>query len=190
MPEAIWAHCRGSSAAKPSKFFRDPIGPWRVPCYHDIQLRFVFGLHLELAAPADMGTSSQRPLARDDEEEEQMRLVNITRGLSTGVAAAAIVLCAQAVSANENFGSLQGVVKSAAGQPVSGAFVRLKNAEKRLTFMVISQNGGAFTAADLPAGNYTVQAIEGKNQSAVSAPVAVSAGKAAKLDPVVALRYE
>jgi streptogramin lyase len=111
-----------------------------------------------------------------------MALVNLTRGLATGVAAAAIMLSVQTSSANENFGSLQGTVKNAAGQPVSGAFVRLKNADKRLSFMVISQNGGAFTAADLPAGNYTVQAIEGKNQSAISTPVAVSAGKAAKMD--------
>ncbi len=111
-----------------------------------------------------------------------MTLVNITRGFATGVAAVAIMLSAQAASANENYGSLQGMVKNAAGQPVSGAFVRLKNAGKRLTFMVISQNGGAFAAADLPAGNYTVQAIEGKNQSAISAPVAVNAGKASKLD--------
>jgi len=74
------------------------------------------------------------------------------------------------------------MVKNAAGQPVSGAFVRLKNADKRLTFMVVSQNGGAFNASDLPAGNYTVQAIEGKNQSTISPAVAVSAGKAAKMD--------
>ena len=82
--------------------------------------------------------------------------------LATGVAAAAIMLCVQPASANENFGSLQGMVKNAAGQPVSGAFVRLKNADKRLSFMVISQNGGAFAASDLPPGNYTVQAIERK----------------------------
>ena len=110
-----------------------------------------------------------------------MALVNFTRGLATGVAAAAIMLCVQPASANENFGSLQGMVKNAAGQPVSGAFVRLKNADKRLTFMVVSQNGGAFNASDLPAGNYTVQAIEGKNQSTISSAVAVSAGKAAKM---------
>jgi streptogramin lyase len=111
-----------------------------------------------------------------------MALAFITRGLATGVAAAALMLCVQPVSAGENFGSLQGTVKNATGQPVSGAFVRLKNADKRLSFMVISQNGGAFAANDLPAGNYTVQAIEGKNQSAISAAVAVAAGKASKQD--------
>src|SRR5579884_927296 len=113
---------------------------------------------------------------------KSMALASITRGLATGVAATALMLCVQPASAGENFGSLQGMVKNAAGQPVSGAFVRLKNADKRLTFMVISQNGGTFTANDLPAGNYTVQAIEGKNQSAISAAVAVATGKASKID--------
>src|SRR5579863_9526927 len=115
-------------------------------------------------------------------EEEAMALANITRGLASGVAAAAIMFCIQPASANENFGTVQGMVKNAAGQPVSGAFVRLKNADKRLSFMVISQNGGAFSASDLPTGSYTVQAIEGKNQSPVSPAVAVGAGKAAKMD--------
>ena len=111
-----------------------------------------------------------------------MALAQLTRGLATGVAAAAIIFAISPASAGENYGSLQGVVKSPSGQPVSGAFVRLRNPDKRLTFMVISQNGGAFAATDLPAGNYTVQAIEGKNQSAVSSAVAVAAGKASKID--------
>src|SRR5205823_6281194 len=83
----------------------------------------------------------------------------------------AVMLCVQPVMALDNAGSVEGVVKNAAGQPVTGAFVRLKNAEKRLTFMVVSQNQGAFTAKDLPPGKYTAQAIGGTNQSAVSAPV-------------------
>ena len=111
-----------------------------------------------------------------------MTLATISRSLASGVAAAAIMFCVQPTSANENYGSVQGVVKNAAGQPVSGAFVRLKNADKRLSFMVISQDKGAFTATDLPAGSYTVQAIEGKNQSPISSAVSVAAGKPAKMD--------
>ena len=105
----------------------------------------------------------------------------IRRGLASGVAAAAIMFCVQPSMA-ENFGSVQGVVKNAAGQPVSGAFVRVKNADRRLSFLVISQDKGAFSASDLPTGNYTVQAIEGKSQSPISSPVPVAAGKAAKMD--------
>ena len=116
-----------------------------------------------------------------------MTITRLTRHLAIGVAASALVVCAQSASALDNAGSLQGVVKNAAGQPVTGAFVRLKNADKRLTFMVPSQAGGAYTAKDLPPGNYTVQAIGGTNQSAISAPVAVSTGKASTMD--VAQRF-
>ena len=41
---------------------------------------------------------------------------------------------------------MQGVVSDASGQPVAGAFVKLKNDERRLTFMVISQGQGRFEA--------------------------------------------
>ena len=94
------------------------------------------------------------------------------------------MLCASPVLALDNAGSLEGVVKNAAGQPVTGAFVRLKNnaARPALTFMVVSQDRGAFSAKDLPPGNYTVQGIGGQNQSAISAPVAVASGKASKID--------
>jgi streptogramin lyase len=113
-----------------------------------------------------------------------MALSHITRSLALGVAAGAIALCASPAMALDNAGSLEGVVKNAAGQPVSGAFVRLKNSTARpaLTFMVISQNGGAFSAKDLPPGNYTVQGVSGQNQSPISEPVAVASGKASKMD--------
>ena len=42
-------------------------------------------------------------------------------------------------------GSLQGVVKDAKGAPVTGAFVKIKNSERRLTFMVVSQPQGRFS---------------------------------------------
>jgi len=111
-----------------------------------------------------------------------MTITHLTRTLAIGVAASALFICAQSAMALDNAGSLQGVVKNAAGQPVTGAFVRLKNADKRLTFMVVSQNGGSYSAKDLPPGNYTVQGIGGANQSAISAPVAVASGKASTMD--------
>ena len=104
------------------------------------------------------------------------------RTLALGSAAGIALLCTGSAQALDNAGSVQGVVNGASGQPVAGAFVRLKNADKRLTFMVVSQAGGAFTASDLPPGNYTVQGIGGTMQSAVSAPVAVSANQAAKIN--------
>src|SRR5258708_26083120 len=60
--------------------------------------------------------------------------------------------------------------------------VRLKNEERRLTFMVPSQDQGRFEAKDLPVGKYTVQGVGGGFQSAVSAPVSVTANGSAKAD--------
>ncbi len=113
-----------------------------------------------------------------------MALRDITRTLALGVAAGAIMLSAAPALALDNAGSLEGVVKNAAGQPVPGAFVRLKNSAARpaLTFMVVSQANGGFSAKDLPPGSYTVQAIGTANQSAISPAVAVESNKAAKLD--------
>ena len=111
-----------------------------------------------------------------------MALRDISRNLAMGIAAGAVMLCASPVMAVDNAGSVEGVVKSASGQPVAGAFVRLRNAETRLSFMVVSQDKGMFTAKDLPAGKYTVQGIGGTNQSAISAPLDVAPGKASKID--------
>src|SRR3954453_16713204 len=79
-------------------------------------------------------------------------------------------------------GVVEGVVKDASGKPVAGAFVRLKNAEKRLGFMVISQDGGALSAKDRRAANYEVQSVGGDFQSKVSAAVAVPENGAAKVE--------
>jgi virginiamycin B lyase len=79
-------------------------------------------------------------------------------------------------------GSLQGVVKSATGAPVAGAFVKLKNSERRLTFMVISQPQGRFSISALPSGKYVAQAIGGEFQSELSAPMEVSAGNPAVVE--------
>ena len=64
---------------------------------------------------------------------------------------AVVVVCTEVMWA-QNTGGLQGVVKSLSGAPVSGAFVKLKNEERRLTFMVISQAEGRYTVSNLPAG--------------------------------------
>jgi len=68
---------------------------------------------------------------------------------------------------------IEGVVTDSSGQPVAGAFVKLHNADRRLGFMVISQDSGLYTANLLPSGNYTVQGIGGDLQSVMSAPMTV-----------------
>jgi len=104
----------------------------------------------------------------------------MSRHGSIGVAILALgaAFVAQPAGAAE----IQGVVKSASGAPVTGAFVKLKNAERRLTFMVVSQNQGRYTLKNLPSGSYVVQGIGGEMQSAVSAPVQVTDARPATLD--------
>jgi virginiamycin B lyase len=114
-----------------------------------------------------------------------MTLGNIARRLALGVAAGAL-LAAGAARAADDRGSVQGVVNDAAGKPVTGAMVKLKNADRRLTFMVVSQDRGRFEAGDLPPGQYTVQGVGGGFESNVSAPLAISAGKSAKIDLALA----
>jgi streptogramin lyase len=97
------------------------------------------------------------------------------------VVAVVVLLCAATSGAADNAGILQGVVKSSAGEPLSGAYVKLINEEKRLTFMVISQAHGRYTAKSLPPGKYSVQGIGNGSQSTPK-PVNVIAGKPATAD--------
>ena len=106
---------------------------------------------------------------------------HVSRKAVVVMAAAVLLFCAQSARAQNNDGSVQGVVKSSSGAPLSGAFVKLKNADRRLTFMVISQAQGRYTANNLPAGQYTVQGVGGDHQSVLS-PVDVAAGRSATVD--------
>ncbi len=99
--------------------------------------------------------------------------------LALGTAAGLTLLASGTAFAYDNPATITGVVNGANGQPVSGAFVRLKNDATRLTFMVVSQAGGKYTATDLPAGSYTIQGIGGTMQSAISQPVSVAANATA-----------
>lgn len=78
-------------------------------------------------------------------------------------------------------GSVQGVVKNASGQALPGAYVKLINAERRLTFMLVTQAQGRYTMGNLPPGQYTVQGIGNGFQSKLT-PVALTASKPATAD--------
>jgi len=95
---------------------------------------------------------------------------------------ALLFLCGQFARAAENNSIIEGVVQDASGKPVTGAFVKLKNNERHLEFMVISQAQGHYTVSNLPAGKYVVQGVGGGFQSNISAPVDVAEGKTAKQD--------
>src|SRR3954453_3595859 len=97
--------------------------------------------------------------------EKPMKRLTISRILTAGTAAGAILLAAQAIAVAQDRGSVQGVIHDAYGNPIAGAFVKLKNDERRLTFMVVSREQGQFEAKDLPPGQYRVQGVAGTNQT-------------------------
>jgi streptogramin lyase/mono/diheme cytochrome c family protein len=94
-----------------------------------------------------------------------MILRNVNRQLAVGIATGAMLIAAQSVASAQNNGTVTGVVNDASGQPVAGAFVKLKNDERRLTFMVVSKERGQFEAKDLPPGTYRAQGVGGNFQS-------------------------
>jgi streptogramin lyase/mono/diheme cytochrome c family protein len=98
------------------------------------------------------------------------------------IAATVFLLGVRVVAAPEYKSGVEGVVQDEAGKAVTGAFVKLKNSERHLEFMVISQAQGRYTVKNLPAGQYVVQGVGGGYQSNVSAPLTVAAGKTAKLN--------
>jgi virginiamycin B lyase len=96
-------------------------------------------------------------------------------------AAAVLFVSAHPSRAADLAGSVEGVVKNASGQALSGAYVKLINPERHLTFMVVSQAQGRYSLNNLPAGDYTVQGIGNGFQSKPT-PVTLSAGKQATAD--------
>lgn len=102
--------------------------------------------------------------------------------VSLAIVALFAVLFSRASHAQDRAGTMRGVVKDAKGAPVAGAFVKLKNGERRLTFMIVSQAQGRYSVSNLPSGSYVAQAIGGDFQSEPSAPVDVADGKSATAD--------
>ena len=75
---------------------------------------------------------------------------NRTRSRFTVIFAAVLLfLCGQFAWAAENNSTVEGLVQDASGKPVAGAFVKLKNSDRHLEFMVISQAQGRYTASAL-----------------------------------------
>ena len=110
-----------------------------------------------------------------------MTLSNVARYLAAGVAAGAVLFAAQSLWAQGDRGSVQGVINGADGKPIAGAFVKLKNDQRRLTFMVISREQGQFSAKDLPPGQYRVQGVGAGYESDWFSNVTVTAGGDAKV---------
>jgi virginiamycin B lyase len=96
-------------------------------------------------------------------------------------AAAVLFVGVHSIQAADFAGSVQGVVKSASGEALSGAYVKLINPERRLTFMLVSQAQGRYTMNHLPPGDYTVQGI-GNGFQSKPAQVTLTAGTPATAD--------
>lgn len=97
------------------------------------------------------------------------------------IAAVAPLVGVQSAQAQDFTGSVQGTVKSASGQALQGAYVKLFNADKKLTFMLISKEQGRYAMNNLPPGNYTVQGIGNGFQSKAT-PVSLSGTAATTAD--------
>ena len=78
--------------------------------------------------------------------------------------------------------TIAGVVRSASGEPVAGAFVKVRSAGSGPSFMVVSQAQGLYETPNLLPGRYSVQAIGGDRQSNPSATVDVPRGQRATKD--------
>jgi virginiamycin B lyase len=104
-----------------------------------------------------------------------------SHGSRIAIAAVALFVGVHASRAADFAGSVQGVVKSASGEALSGAYVKVFNPERRLTVMVVSQAQGRYTLNNLPPGDYTVQGIGNGFQSKPT-PVALTAGTPATAD--------
>jgi len=104
---------------------------------------------------------------------------------STTSAAAAILLAIIAPPLEAQNTGIAGVVKNAAGQPVTGAIVKIKNDNLGLAFSVVSQGEGRYASPSLPAGEYQVQAFGGSSQGMSAGPVDVGSGRQVNVDVVL-----
>ncbi|OFW39961.1 MAG: hypothetical protein A3J28_17980 [Acidobacteria bacterium RIFCSPLOWO2_12_FULL_60_22] len=104
---------------------------------------------------------------------------------------ALILLMAVAMIASSRFPvqaqdtSITGVVRSAAGEPVAGALVKVRSEELGLGFMVVSQTQGRYSTPHLLPGLYKVHGFGGTHQSESRGPVEVKSGQQGKMDLVL-----
>src|SRR5437667_6439988 len=85
-------------------------------------------------------------------EEEDMRCV-----LGLGFLTICWIAVAVTATAQQNTGTILGVVKDSSGAVVPGAGITILNEETSLTRTVTTGENGAFRAPALPVGHYTVR---------------------------------
>jgi virginiamycin B lyase len=82
------------------------------------------------------------------------------------------------------FATASGIVKNAAGQPVTGALIKISSEDLGLGFMVVSQEKGQYRTPKLLPGKYAVQGFGGSSQSA-SSKVTIGSGHLGSIDLVL-----
>ncbi len=80
-----------------------------------------------------------------------------------------------------SWAQVTGVVRYATGNSVAGAMVKVKSADSRLTYLVVSQEQGRYSTPKLPPGKYTVQGFGGVYQSSSTEIGVDSAGATADI---------
>src|SRR5712671_3604692 len=124
--------------------------------------------------------AAEWPKSQFQPKEETTMLSYGSRNLAV-IATVGLFVSVHSIRAADFDGSVQGVVKSASGQALPGADVKLINPERRLTYMVVSQAQGRYEMNNLPPGDYTVQGIGNGFQSKLT-PVALTPGAPATAD--------
>ena len=105
--------------------------------------------------------------------------------------ATVVILVLAAIASNrfimeaQNTSTIAGVVKSAAGQPVAEAYVKLSSADLGVAYIVVSQAQGRFSTPNILPGKYTMQSFGGDRQSNLSEPAEVTKGQSAKMDLIL-----
>ena len=130
----------------------------------------------------DNFVSWQTPMVRCSARQEQIIMLRLMSFRQAVLSAVVIAALGSPYLRAQNNGIVQGVVTNSVGQPLTGAFVKLKNEERRLTFMVISQARGRYTAQNLPPGEYVVQGVGNGFQSDWSAPADIANRQPAIVD--------
>ena len=78
--------------------------------------------------------------------------------------------------------SVTGIVKGESGQGVSGAIVKVTNAETGLGITVVSHAQGRYISPKLPPGTYRVQGFGGNYQSDLSRSIEIGSNRQAEQD--------
>src|SRR5712671_6643404 len=130
-----------------------------------------------------MGVYSRQPKGQRVNSGQRRRNMMSSHGsrIPAVIAAGVLFVGVHSIRAADFDGRVAGVVKSASGQALSGAYVKLINSERRLTFMLVSQAQGRYEMNNLPPGDYTVQGIGNGFQSKLT-PVALTPGAPATAD--------